>query len=55
MPTVDAYLVMGRLDLAAGHLDQASYHLDLALKMDAGNRQALVLQQQVQAARDKQR
>jgi len=55
MPTVDAYLVIGRLDLAAGHLDQASYHLDLALKMDAGNRQALVLQQQVQVARDKQR
>jgi tetratricopeptide (TPR) repeat protein len=55
MPTVDGYLVMGRLDLAAGHLDQASYHVDLALKMDAGNRQALGLQQQVQAARDKQR
>jgi tetratricopeptide (TPR) repeat protein len=55
MPSVEAYLVMGRLDLAAGHLDEASYHVEQALKMDAGNRAAQELQQQVEARREQKK
>ena len=55
MPTVEAYLVMGRLDLGAGHLDEASYHVEQALKMDAGNRAAQELQQQVEARREQKK
>jgi tetratricopeptide (TPR) repeat protein len=55
MPTVDAYLVMGRLDLAAGHLDEASYHVEQALKMDAHNRAAAELQQQIEIKREQRK
>jgi len=34
MPSIEAYLVMGRLDLAAGDLDRAAYHAREALKID---------------------
>jgi len=51
MPSVQAYLVMGRLDLAAGHLDEASYDMTEALKIEPGNRAAQELQQQVEAKR----
>jgi len=44
MPSVQAYLVMGRLDLAAGHVDQASYDVGEALKIQPGNRAAQDLQ-----------
>jgi len=49
MPSVQAYLVMGRLDLAAGHVDEASYDVGEALKIQPGNRAAQELRQQVEA------
>jgi len=49
IPTVPAYLVVARLDLAAGHLDDASYHVEQALKIDANNHAALDLRQQIEA------
>ena len=48
IPTVPAYLVVARLDLAAGHLDDASYHVEQALKIDANNHAALDLRQQIE-------
>jgi tetratricopeptide (TPR) repeat protein len=55
MPSLEAYLVMGRLDLAAGHLDEAGYHVEQALKMDAGNHAAQELQQQIEARREQKK
>ena len=49
MPSVQAYLVMGRLDLAVGHVDEASYDVSEALKIQPGNRAAQELRQQVEA------
>jgi len=49
MPSVEAYLVMGRLDLAAGHLDRASYDAGEALKIEPGNRAAQELRQRIEA------
>jgi tetratricopeptide (TPR) repeat protein len=49
MPSVEAYLVMGRLDLAAGHLDQASYDAGEALKIEPGNPAAQELRQRIEA------
>jgi tetratricopeptide (TPR) repeat protein len=49
MPSVQAYLVMGRLDLADGHMDQASYDVAEALKIQPGNRAAQELRDQVKA------
>jgi tetratricopeptide (TPR) repeat protein len=46
-----AYLVMGRLDLAAGRLDEAAYDLGEALKIEPGNQAALQLQQQLASRR----
>ena len=37
MPTVQAYLVMGRLDLAAGRMEAANYDVSEALKIEPGN------------------
>jgi len=51
MPSVPAYLVMGRLDLSAGHLDEAGYDLGEALKIEPGNQSALQLEQQLAARR----
>jgi len=51
VPTVQAYLVMGRLDVAAGHLDEASYDMSEALKIEPGNHAVLELQRQVEAKR----
>jgi len=48
MPSVQAYLVMGRLDLAAGQMDEASYDVGEALKIEPGNQAAQELQQQVE-------
>lgn len=39
-PSADAYLVLGRLDLAANHLDEASKDTAEALRLDPGNRTA---------------
>jgi tetratricopeptide (TPR) repeat protein len=49
MPSVQAYLVMGRLDLAAGHLEEAHYDLGEALKIEPGNKTVLDLQRQLDA------
>jgi tetratricopeptide (TPR) repeat protein len=49
MPSVQAYLVMGRLDLAAGHMDEASYDVREALKIQPGSKPAQELRQQVEA------
>ena len=46
---VEAYLVLGRLDLAAGDLNRASSEASAALSMDAKNRKALELKAQVDA------
>jgi tetratricopeptide (TPR) repeat protein len=54
MPSVQAYLVMGRLDLAAGHMDEARYDVGEALKIQPGSKPAQELQQQV-AAREGQK
>lgn len=51
VPTVEAYLVMGRLDLAAGHLDEASYDMTEALKIEPANLAAQQLQQKVESMR----
>jgi tetratricopeptide (TPR) repeat protein len=48
LPSVDAYLVMARLDLAAGHMDQVAYEMAEALKIDPKNKPALELQQQIE-------
>jgi tetratricopeptide (TPR) repeat protein len=49
MPSVQAYLVMGRLDLAAGHMAEAKYDVVEALKIEPGNRAVMELRQQVEA------
>jgi tetratricopeptide (TPR) repeat protein len=49
LPSVDAYLVMGRLDLAARHMDQAGYEAGEALKLDPASKPALELKQQIEA------
>jgi tetratricopeptide (TPR) repeat protein len=46
-PLAEAYLVLGRLDLAANHLDDASKEADEALKLDPGNRGAQDLSRQI--------
>jgi tetratricopeptide (TPR) repeat protein len=54
MPSVQAYLVMGRLDLAVGHVDEARYDVGEALKIQPGNKPAQELRQQI-AAREGQK
>ena len=49
LPSVQAYLVMVRLDLAAGHMDQVAYEMGEALKIDPKSKQALELQRQIAA------
>jgi tetratricopeptide (TPR) repeat protein len=49
MPSVQAYLVMGRLDLDAGHMDAASYDVGEAAKIEPGNKAVQALRQQVDA------
>jgi tetratricopeptide (TPR) repeat protein len=49
MPSVDAYLVVARLDLAAGHMDQVKYEIGEALKIDPKSKAALELRQQIGA------
>jgi hypothetical protein len=48
-PSVDAYLVLGRLDLAANHMDEASKEIGAALKLDPGSRPAQELSRQIEA------
>jgi tetratricopeptide (TPR) repeat protein len=48
-PSVDAYLVLGRLDLAANQMDNASKEIAAALKLDPGSRPAQQLNRQIEA------
>ena len=47
MPSVDAYLVLVRLDLAANHLYEAKHNVEAALKIDPNSKTALELQRQI--------
>lgn len=48
-PSVDAYVVLGRLDLAANHMDDAGRDVREALKIDPANRTAQELNRQIEA------
>ena len=47
LPSVDAYLVLVRLDLAINHLDEAKQNVAAALQIDPANKAALELQRQI--------
>jgi tetratricopeptide (TPR) repeat protein len=47
-PSVDAYLVLGRLDLASNLMDEASKEIGEALKLDPGSRSAQELNRQIE-------
>ncbi|MGD0800268.1 MAG: tetratricopeptide repeat protein [Terracidiphilus sp.] len=49
MPSVDAYLVLVRLDLAINHLYEARQNVEAALQIDPKNKPALELKQQIEA------
>ena len=53
MPSVQAYLVMGRLDLALGHRAEASYDVNEGLKIEPNNKALEDLRQQVEAQEKK--
>lgn len=48
-PSVDAYLVLGRLDIADNHIDDASREIQAALRLDPANRPAQELNRQIEA------
>jgi tetratricopeptide (TPR) repeat protein/TolB-like protein len=48
-PSVDAYLVLGRLDMAANHMDDASRDVVEALKIDPGSATAKELNREIEA------
>lgn len=48
-PSLDAYLVLGRLDLAANHMDDASRDVGQALKLDPSSRTAQDLNREIEA------
>jgi tetratricopeptide (TPR) repeat protein len=47
-PSLDAYLVLGRLDVATNHIDDASREVGEALKLDPASRAAQDLKRQVE-------
>jgi tetratricopeptide (TPR) repeat protein len=47
-PSLDAYLVLGRLDIATNHIDDASREVGEALKLDPASRAAQDLKRQVE-------
>ena len=49
VPSVDAYLVLIRLDIAANHLDQARQNADAALRLDPKSQTALEIKRQIEA------
>jgi tetratricopeptide (TPR) repeat protein len=49
MPSVEAYLVLVRLDIAANHRDEALHNVRAALQIDSKNKAALDLWQQIEA------
>jgi tetratricopeptide (TPR) repeat protein len=52
-PSLDAYLVLGRLDLDANHVEDASRDVGEALKLDPGSRTAQELNRQIEARAEK--
>jgi tetratricopeptide (TPR) repeat protein len=52
-PSLEAYLVLGRLDLAANHMDDASREAGQALKLDPGDKSAQELNRQIDARAEK--
>jgi tetratricopeptide (TPR) repeat protein len=48
VPSLDAYLVLGRLNFAAGHLDEARQNDAAALQIDAKSKPALELKQKIE-------
>ena len=48
-PSLDAYLVLGRLDIATNHIDDASREVSEALKLEPGSRAAQDLKRQVES------
>ena len=48
-PSLDAYLVLGRLDMAANHMDDASKNVREALKLDPGSATAKELDREIEA------
>ncbi len=48
-PSLDAYLVLGRLDMAANHMDEASKNVHEALKLDPGSATAKELDREIEA------
>jgi tetratricopeptide (TPR) repeat protein/TolB-like protein len=49
MPSVEAYLVLVRLDIAANHRDEALHNVRAALQIDSKSKAALELWQQIEA------
>jgi len=50
LPSVDAYMVMGRLNLASGHLDWAMQNADAALKIDPASKAVLDLKRKIETS-----
>ena len=48
-PTLDAYLVLGRLDMAANHMDDATRDVNEALKLDPASATAKELDREIEA------
>ena len=46
-PSADAYLVLGRLDLAEGHMDDAKQEAEAAVKLEPANPAAQELRRQI--------
>jgi tetratricopeptide (TPR) repeat protein len=54
-PSVDAYLVLGRLDFASNQMDEASKEIGEALVLDPGSRPAQELNRQIEQRTGKKR
>ncbi len=52
-PSVDAYLVLGRIDFAANHMDDAAREIGDALRIDPGSRPAQELNHQIELRMEK--
>ncbi|MGA8740784.1 MAG: tetratricopeptide repeat protein [Terracidiphilus sp.] len=52
-PSLDAYLVLGRLDMAANHMDDANRDVGEALKIDPGSATAKELNREIEARTEK--
>jgi hypothetical protein len=55
VPSVDAYLVLIRLDVAANHMDEARQNADAALQLDPGSQPAVELKRQIEARKAQQK